>query len=208
MKKILKAASVSAALFVSTAASAAVLVQIDDDGTGQTRFQLSGTFDLTGGGNGGPGSPFDQIAVQSSGAGIQISRGTSIVTSSRGLTFAGEASNGDFLASSFATFSPSGVSFDGYFLDFFNQSAFNVARLFSYGGPLTGSFDEDITTTIPFASFNTGIFNYGDVSTANQGVRVEVGQAAPVPLPAGAALLFSGLGALALRRRSRKITTP
>ncbi len=221
MKNLFKAALISAALCLSSAANASVLIQIDDDGNGFARFQISGTFDLTGGTASSGGAPTDFVGTNFLLDSLEITRRQSSPTSSTFASFAGTSSNDAILTADTPGFQPTGLTFDGYqlitrgntsredpfFPGFFIQSA-NEALLIAYEAPLTGAFDEDITTTLSFSLFNTGVLDFGDPDTANQGIRLEIGQAtAPVPLPAGALLLLSGLGVLTLRRRARKITT-
>lgn len=191
-------------VLVGGTAQASVLVQIDDDGTGMSRFKISGTFDLTGGSNEGPVSgSIDFINSDTLSDSFLIAKYTGPLLSSTGLTFAGASTNSYLTTGDFNPQFPSGFSFDGYYMRYSGTGGGNnnQAQLISLGGVLSGSFNEDVTTNIGFTSFNIGMFDYGDFNTANKGMRLAGGQQVapgpqPVPLPAGLSLLGLALAGL------------
>ncbi len=198
MKRLKKTSGLLLMSLAAASAQASVLVTLDDDGSGNTRFTMSGTFDVSGGSNEGGGGASDAFGVNSFGGYMQWYRFTTDSSSSSSRSFtAGLNSGSPFLAAQFLT-TASALTIDDVLISF----SPTAAGIIGYDGANTGTLNESgVYTTVPFSSFNTGVWEFGNYGVQNQGLRLEIGQAA-VPEPRGMAMvvgLVTVLGAAARR---------
>lgn len=208
-RRFLKAA-LAALCLTAASAEASVIVTLKDDGTGATSFTMMGTYDVSGGDIRGPG--FADVDVFGSNVLLDALLWSihGVTGFSNGLTFGATLNAGQALFSSTASdfsASPSQLTASNFFIDF--RGTNSIARIIGFGGATTGTLNESGTyASVAFSNFNTGIWEFGDPSTPNQGIRLEIGQTAvaPIPLPATLPLLLVGVAAVgaAARRRKRR----
>jgi hypothetical protein len=213
MRGLLTAALTGSVMLVAGPGSASVLVTLDDDGTGSSRFTMSGTFDVTGGLPLGPppaGGPesIDEFYGDAAADHIGWVSFSSLPDDLSARLFSRNVNINPILTGSdFST--PSLLSIDKFSLSLNGNSDNPFASIVAASSGSPGILNESgIYGSVPFSSFNSGVWEWGDYGTPNQGVRLEIGQAvAPVPLPGTLGLLAGALallGGVQLRQRGRR----